>query len=557
MKSVEYFDIFAPLAECETAAFCPPLDDGSLAALQSAEGDAFVLRTSPCEAMCCTDPIDGAALFAYNTAFAARSAALREIGGIDKKMGCAAATDAVLRLAAVGKKTVYLPECTASAEQSPRPDYGERLFGVLKLRARFGSLGDVGEGIVLALKCLLHPRDYGVERSHWFGLFFKNFGALFALLCQRAGRGRQYKNTVREWFGADFGFFRGEHCAVEDTVERPLVSIITRTCKRPETLRKTLESLRRQTYKRLEIVVIEDGEPLAREMIKKDFADLPIVYRATGENIGRAAAANLGFSVASGEFLNLLDDDDYLFPEYAELAVKRALEKRADVVFTRGVAYRIDKLSESPYEFAVRGRSLLDFPRVDEFTMVRRCVTTQNGVLFSRSLCERVGGMRTELGAHEDWNLFLRLMTAGSFTTLDYASCVYIVPADENAERERLARYSKFDSELLRDEKLVFALSDEKLESWYDSVIRDLMYLHTLGQDIGYLRSESERAARFLEGRERPMSFARVRTDKPPSLTGEQLKELYCTLICELKAKADAGEYDALLHSEHERIIKK
>ena len=83
------------------------------------------------------------------------------------------------------------------------------------------------------------------------------------------------------------------------------------------------------------------------------------------------------------------------------------------------------------------------------------------------------------------------------------------------------------------------------------------MYLHTLGQDIGYLRSESERAARFLEGRERPMSFARVRTDKPPSLTGEQLKELYCTLICELKAKADAGEYDALLHSEHERIIKK
>lgn len=47
--------------------------------------------------------------------------------------------------------------------------------------------------------------------------------------------------------------------------ELPLVSVIVRTCGRPDILRETLLSLRNQTYKNIEIVVVEDGAPISKK----------------------------------------------------------------------------------------------------------------------------------------------------------------------------------------------------------------------------------------------------------------------------------------------------
>ncbi len=96
----------------------------------------------------------------------------------------------------------------------------------------------------------------------------------------------------------------------------PLVSIIVRTCGRPQTLRRTLQSLRWQTYRNFEIVVTEDGPDTARTMLETEFADLPVRYLCDGARHGRAANGNRGLAAARGTLCNFLDDDDFFYPDH-------------------------------------------------------------------------------------------------------------------------------------------------------------------------------------------------------------------------------------------------
>ncbi|MEG2525375.1 MAG: glycosyltransferase family A protein [Oscillospiraceae bacterium] len=501
-----YGSIFDEISDqAEIAVFTSGiLDAAARAALESAmsaagkSGGGFVLRTYPRELGFYVDPITLDAVCAHNFAFAVSVEALRSIGGVDCSMGAAAATDVIRRLRCAGFATSYLPSACVRGEFEGET-YAELLYGTLALRLRYGRVADVWNAKIMWLKALKCPNGYNTTRSELRSSLKRRMSCLFSIFFERFGSGKKFKCTLTHEQVACLGFERGDYTSEElpQFSETPRVSLITRTRNRPETLRKTLESLRHQTYKNLEIVVIEDGEPLCERMLKRDFADLEISYEATVENVGRAAAANRGFKRASGEYLNLLDDDDYLLPEHVELGVRAARTSGADIVFMRGVALETDKKSDAPYEFEIKGKQLLNFPRVDAFTMVRRCVTTQNGVLFKKSLCESVGGMREELGAHEDWNLWLRLMAQGKSITLPYVTCCYIVPADAEVERARLAQYSKFDGELLADDVLVYYLSADEIAQAYRSVIRDYMYLFTLDRALEHLAAEYPKAAEF------------------------------------------------------------
>lgn len=96
----------------------------------------------------------------------------------------------------------------------------------------------------------------------------------------------------------------------------PLVSIIIRTCQRPQVLQRALKSVQEQTYKNVQVVVVEDGKNESEEFIKKNFKDLNLLYCATGEKRGRSCAGNIALEMAEGKYLNFLDDDDFLFPEH-------------------------------------------------------------------------------------------------------------------------------------------------------------------------------------------------------------------------------------------------
>jgi len=99
----------------------------------------------------------------------------------------------------------------------------------------------------------------------------------------------------------------------------PLVSVVIPTYYRNEYLRGALDSVVEQSYDPIEIIVVDDsGESNAAPVIK----EYPEVkYIAFEENQGAQAARNRGLENASGDYVNLLDDDDRMKEEKLEKQV--------------------------------------------------------------------------------------------------------------------------------------------------------------------------------------------------------------------------------------------
>jgi glycosyltransferase involved in cell wall biosynthesis len=93
----------------------------------------------------------------------------------------------------------------------------------------------------------------------------------------------------------------------------PLVSCIVPTYNGEAYLDEALESIRAQTYQRLEVIVADDGSTdRTLEVAARYGPGLRVIAQA---NAGPAAARNLGLRAASGPFVAFLDQDDLWHPE--------------------------------------------------------------------------------------------------------------------------------------------------------------------------------------------------------------------------------------------------
>ncbi|MCL5408450.1 MAG: glycosyltransferase [Candidatus Omnitrophica bacterium] len=101
----------------------------------------------------------------------------------------------------------------------------------------------------------------------------------------------------------------------------PLVSIIIPTYNRADLLPRAINSCLNQTYKNLEIIIIDDGSTDNTEQVVKIFKDERIVYIKNERNKGIPATRNVGLKIAKGKFIGFLDHDDEFLPEKIEKQV--------------------------------------------------------------------------------------------------------------------------------------------------------------------------------------------------------------------------------------------
>ena len=283
---------------------------------------------------------------------------------------------------------------------------------------------------------------------------------------------------------------RGTYLAADTPSDEPLVSVVIRTHSRPNVLRETLKSLRYQIYKNIEYIVIEDGEPTAEEMICAEFADLPIRYHATGKNIGRSAAANLGFEMSVGKYINMLDDDDFLYPEHILTGVAEAEVSGCGIVFLESLALLTSVANSSDYEYEVKQVQFMHFVRIDPFMMSLVCETPNNGVFFKKELFNKCGGMNEKLGAHEDWNLWLRYMANSNWRVVPYASCAFANPYDREVQKKRIEQYSVYDGMQFDDPMIKFKTTPKQLKTYYRGCVEDCHFMAEKRNLIEYVKNE-------------------------------------------------------------------
>lgn len=122
----------------------------------------------------------------------------------------------------------------------------------------------------------------------------------------------------------------------------PRVSVLVPTFKAGATVRAAVESLVRQTYSDLEIIVIDDCCPLNSIAALEGINDARLRIIRPSRNLGLSGARNAGISVARGEFIALLDADDVSLPRRMEQQVA-TLDAHKNVGMVAGLANVIDE----------------------------------------------------------------------------------------------------------------------------------------------------------------------------------------------------------------------
>ncbi len=114
--------------------------------------------------------------------------------------------------------------------------------------------------------------------------------------------------------------------------EQPLISVIVPVYKVEQYLDKCVESIVNQTYRNLEIILVDDGSPdncpaMCDGWAKRDYR-IKVIHKANG---GLSDARNAGIAVALGEFIGFVDSDDWIEKSFFECLHKAIIRTGADV----------------------------------------------------------------------------------------------------------------------------------------------------------------------------------------------------------------------------------
>lgn len=189
-----------------------------------------------------------------------------------------------------------------------------------------------------------------------------------------------------------------ENKDVEDRRSLPLVSIIIMNYNYASFLPVAVESCLRQTYPRVETIVVDDGSTDRSAQVIEGYGDR--IISVLKPNGGQASALNAGFRASSGDIICLLDADDVFLPEKVAYVVEQFRSNpQFDWVFTESAPVETNKIELDSIDCLfseVRGKNtpdqLADFEfrkniirgKIPDFT------PSTSNLCFSRLLFEKL-----------------------------------------------------------------------------------------------------------------------------------------------------------------------
>lgn len=194
--------------------------------------------------------------------------------------------------------------------------------------------------------------------------------------------------------------------------EEELVSVIIPTHNRARCIKESIDSVLKQTYYNLELIVVDDFSIDNTEEIVRGIADERVRYIRLNENKGANAARNIGIQSAKGNYIAFNDSDDCWHEDklYKQMRYLKLLERTEQSEI--GAVYcgfeRIrggESLGMIP-DFLSQGEHIIG--DIYEYMQSHMFLSTQT-LLFKKSILEDVGYFNESLKRLQDWELMLRV----------------------------------------------------------------------------------------------------------------------------------------------------
>ena len=188
----------------------------------------------------------------------------------------------------------------------------------------------------------------------------------------------------------------------------PKVSVVISTHNRCEMLKRAIDSVLKQTFQDFEIIVVDDGNESAEEVVKS-FSDPRTRYlRHEIPHRGGPTARNTGIKSSRGEFVAFLDDDDEWLPLKLELQV-RALDENPEADFCFCSHEAVDKNGKFLYFKKFKKEGLIE-PYLD---LLNKSFAWTSSILVRKDLLDGGFLFDESLLKNQEWDLALRMAKAG------------------------------------------------------------------------------------------------------------------------------------------------
>ncbi len=187
------------------------------------------------------------------------------------------------------------------------------------------------------------------------------------------------------------------------------ISIVIACYNDHEYIEQAVQSALDQTYENKEIIIVDDGSDQRTKAILK-MLEPKIDLLITQENSGPGAARNAGIRIAKGEYILVLDSDDYFDSFFCEKAINIFLSNNNVVLVTCYTRW-----------FEETGRFKIFKPRGGKITDLLFSNIAMGSSMFMKENWKKVNGYDQQLiKGYEDWEFYIRLHKDGGET--------YVIP---------------------------------------------------------------------------------------------------------------------------------
>ncbi len=193
----------------------------------------------------------------------------------------------------------------------------------------------------------------------------------------------------------------------------PVVTVLVPTFNRRRYLAGALASVVRQSYRNLQIIVINDGGEDVSDIVNS-FGDERLIFINRKENRGKAHSLNEALLRAEGKYVAYLDDDDIYYPNHIETLLD-ALENNSDCQVAYSDLYKVYCKVCSDGSRKVLSKVVEISRDFDRFFMLYYNHVLHVSLMHRRDLLEKTGLYNEDINVLIDWDMTRRLVFFSDF----------------------------------------------------------------------------------------------------------------------------------------------